>query len=163
MLMRAVVAKITPNVWDIVQLSMPITLQLYIGFWQKKMSFKRYWHEDYIVKIERINYRIYSCIMCTFFSQILPLKSRCTLYTEPFVFIWGNLHNTKTAKLNNSQFYVTSRNKSRQKVCLALYITSVHIRQCQWHQSSVMQLVYDHDWKSVALSLVFPWHSKIFI
>ena len=28
----AVVAKITVNVWDIVQLSMPITLQLYIGF-----------------------------------------------------------------------------------------------------------------------------------
>ena len=32
---------------------------------------------------------IYLCIMCTFFSQILPLKSRCTLlvYKELFVFI----------------------------------------------------------------------------
>ena len=72
--------------------------------------------------------------MHTFFSQILPLKSRCTLYMEPFVFMLGNLHNnTKSAKSNNSQFYATSRNKSRQKVCLALYITSVHV--CQWHQS----------------------------
>ena len=69
-----------------------------------------------------------------FFSQIFPLKSRCALYTEPFVFMLGNLHNnTKSPKSNNSQFYATSRNKSRQKVCLALYITSVHIRQ--WHQS----------------------------
>ena len=33
------------------------------------------------------------------------------------------------------QSYATSRNKSRQKVCLALYITSVSVRQCQWHQS----------------------------
>ena len=30
MLMWAVVAKITANVWDIVQLSMPITLQLFL-------------------------------------------------------------------------------------------------------------------------------------
>ena len=72
--------------------------------------------------------------MHTLFSQILPLKSSCILYTEPFVFILGNLHNsTKGAKLNNSQFYATSRNKSRQKVCLALYITSVQVPQ--WHQS----------------------------
>ena len=72
--------------------------------------------------------------MHTFFSQILPLKSRCTFYTEPFVFTLGNLHiNTKSAKSNNSQFYATSRNKSRQKVCLALYSTSVHVSQ--WHQS----------------------------
>ena len=28
-----------------------------------------------------------------------------------------------------------SRNKSRQKVCLALYITSVHIRRWHLHQS----------------------------
>ena len=81
------------------------------------------------------HYRIYPCIMRTFFSQILPLKSRCAIYTELFVFMLGNLHNnTKSAKLNNSQFYATSRNKSRQKVCLALYITpditSVHICQC---------------------------------
>ena len=67
--------------------------------------------------------------MRTFFSQIWPLKSKCALYTEPFVFTLGNLHNnTKSAKSNNSQFYATSRNKSRQKVCLALYITSVHVR-----------------------------------
>ena len=79
-------------------------------------------------------YHIYPSIMRTFFSQILPPKSRCTLYTEPFVFMLGNLHNnTKSAKSNNSQFYATSRNKSRQKVCLALYSTSVHVRQ--WHQS----------------------------
>ena len=75
--------------------------------------------------------------MRTFFSQILPLKSRCAIYTdytEPFVFMLGNLHNnTKSAKSNSFQFYATSRNKSRQKVFLALYITSVHIRQC--HQS----------------------------
>ena len=70
--------------------------------------------------------------MRTFFSQILPLKSRCALYTEPFVFMLGNLHNnTKSAKSNNSQFYATSRNKLRQKVCLALNITLVHVRQ--WH------------------------------
>ena len=79
-------------------------------------------------------YRIYLCIMHTFFSQILPLKLRCTLYTESFVFMLGHLHNnTKSAKSNNSQFYVTNTNKSRQKVCLALYITSVHVRP--WHQS----------------------------
>ena len=86
---------------------------------------------------KRISYRIYPCIMRTFFTQILPLKSRCTLYTEPFVFIEGNLHNnTKSAQPNNSQFYVLNcRNKSRQKMCLALYITSIHVRQCQWHQS----------------------------
>ena len=76
----------------------------------------------------KIQYRIYPCIMHTFFSQILPLKSRCALYTEPFVFLLGNLrNNTKSAKSNKSQFYATSRNKSRQKVCLALYITSVHV------------------------------------
>ena len=72
--------------------------------------------------------------MCTFFSQILPPKLRCALYTEPFVFMLGNLHNnTKSAKSNSFQFYATSRNKSRQKVFLAFYITSVHVRQ--WHQS----------------------------
>ena len=81
-------------------------------------------------------YRIYPCIMRIFFTQILPLKLRCALYTEPFAFIGGNLHNnTKSAKSNNSQFYATSRNKSRKKVCLALYTTSVHIRQYKWHQS----------------------------
>ena len=80
------------------------------------------------------NHHIYPCIMRSFFSQILPLKSRCALYMIPFVFMLGNLHNnTKSAKLNNSQFYATSRNKSQQKVCPALYITSVHV--CQWHQS----------------------------
>ena len=106
-------------------------------------------------------YRIYPCVMRTFFTQNLPLKLRCALYTEPFAFIGGNLHNnTKSAKSNNSQFYATSRNKSRKKVCLALYTTSVHIRQYKWHQSSVMQLVYDHDWKFVAFSRVFRWHSK---
>ena len=75
--------------------------------------------------------------MRTFFSQILPLKLRCAIYmdyTEPFVFMLGNLHNnTKSAKSNSFQFYATSRNKSRQKVFLALYITSVHVHQC--HQS----------------------------
>ena len=61
-------------------------------------------------------YRIYPCIMHTFFSQILPLKQRYELYTDPFVFMLGTLHNnTKSAKSNNSQFYATSRNKSRQK------------------------------------------------
>ena len=72
--------------------------------------------------------------MRTFFSQILSPKSRCALYTEPFVFMLGNLHNnTKSAKSNSFQFYATTRNKSRQNVCLALYKTSVHVRQ--WHQS----------------------------
>ena len=72
--------------------------------------------------------------MHTFFSQILPPKSRCALYREPFVFMLGNLHNkTKGAKSNSFQFYASSRNKSRQKVCLVLYITSVHV--LQWHQS----------------------------
>ena len=93
----------------------------------------------YLVLCDLCTYRIYPCIMCTFFTQILPLKSRYALYTEPFVFVGGNLHNnTKSAKSNNSQnFYATSRNKSRQKVCLALYITSVHVHQ--------YQLVYNHD------------------
>ena len=76
----------------------------------------------------KIQYRVNPCIVRTFFSQILPLKSRCALYKEPFVFLLGNLrNNTKSAKSNKSQFYATSRNKSRQKVCLALYITSVHV------------------------------------
>ena len=53
---------------------------------------------------------------------------------EHFVFMLSNLHNnTKSAKSSNSQFYATSRTQSRQKVCLALYITSVHVRQ--WHPS----------------------------
>ena len=92
------------------------------------------WSKPPLKLPQLINYRIYPRIMRTFFSQILPLKSRCALYTEPFVFMLGNLHNnTKSAKSNNSQFYATSRNKSRQKVCLALYSTSVHVRQ--WHQS----------------------------
>ena len=48
-----------------------------------------------------------------FLSQILPLKSRCALYTEPFVFIHvgGNLHNIKNTKSNNLQFYEARRNK----------------------------------------------------
>ena len=80
------------------------------------------------------NYRIYPCIVRTFFSKFLPPKSRCALYMVTFVFMLGNLHNnTKSAKLNSFQFYTTSRNKSRQKIFLALYITSVHVRQ--WHQS----------------------------
>ena len=67
-------------------------------------------------------------------TRTLPPKSRCALYTEPFVFMLGNLHNnTKSAKSNSFQFYATTRNKSRQNVCLALYKTSVHVRQ--WHQS----------------------------
>ena len=89
---------------------------------------------DFHAKGVNLGYCIYPCIMRTFFSQILPPKSRCTLYTEPFVFMLGNLYNnTKSAKSNSFQFYATSRNKSRQKVFLALYITSVHVRQ--WHQS----------------------------
>ena len=36
----AVTAKITANVWDIVQLSTSITLQLYIGFSQKRRPLK---------------------------------------------------------------------------------------------------------------------------
>ena len=38
-------------------------------------------------KQNKTKYRIYPCIMHTFFSQILSLKSRCALYTEPFVFM----------------------------------------------------------------------------
>ena len=92
-------------------------------------------------------------------TEILPPKSRCALYTEPFVFMFGNLHNkTKSTKSNNSQFYVTSRNKSRKKVCLALCIISVHFRQ--YSAASVMQLVYDHDWKYVAFSRLFRWQGK---
>ena len=68
--------------------------------------------------------------MRTFFSQILTPKSRCALYTEHSVFMLGNLHNnTKSAKSNSFQFYAASRNKSRQKACLALYITSIYVRQ----------------------------------
>ena len=101
------------------------------------------WDFDFLVgastrfgRSVRFNRRvhIYPCIMRTFFSQILPPKSRCALYTEPFVFMLGNLYNnTKSAKSNSFQFYATRRNKSSQKACLALYITSVHVRQ--WHQS----------------------------
>ena len=84
--------------------------------------------DDWSKLRQLINYRIYPRIMRTFFSQILPLKSRCALYTEPSVFMLGNLHNnTKSAKSNNSQFYATSRNKSRQKVCLVLYSTSTSV------------------------------------
>ena len=77
---------------------------------------------------------VYNAQPPLFSHKILALKSRCTLYMEPFVFIEGNLqNNTKSAKSNNSQFYATSRNKSRQKVCLA----SFHIRQCQCRASSI--------------------------
>ena len=69
-----------------------------------------------------------------FFTNFASKIKVHIIHTEPFVFMLGNLHNnTKSAKLNNSQFYATSRNKSRQKGCLALYSTSVHVRQ--WHQS----------------------------
>ena len=84
--------------------------------------------------MSRFEYRIYLCIMRTFLSQILPSKSRWALYTEPSVFMFGNLHNNaKSVKSNSFQFYAASRNKSRQKVCLALYITSGYVRQ--GHQS----------------------------
>ena len=67
-----------------------------------------------------------------FFLTNFASKIEKRIYTEPFVFMLGNLHNnTKSAKSNSFQFYATSRNKSRQKVCLALYITSVHVRQWQ--------------------------------
>ena len=104
-------------------------------------------------------YRIYLCIMCTFFSQILPLKSRCALYLEPFVFIWGNLHNnTKNTTWNDSQFYEARRNKSRQKVFQALYITSLFSP----HPSLSIRVshVYDHDWKSFVFSRVFRWQNN---
>ena len=79
-----------------------------------------------------------------FFFTNLPLKWRCALYTEPFVFMLGNLHNnTKSVKSNISQFYATKRNKSRQKVCLALYSTSVHVRQ--WHQSCNLFMITTED------------------
>ena len=69
-------------------------------------------HVRYICIKPGQHYRIYSCIMRTFFSQIWPLKSRCALYTEPFVFMLGNLHNnTKSAKWNNSQFYAINQDK----------------------------------------------------
>ena len=81
-----------------------------------------------------------------FFFTNFASKIEMRIIPVPFVFMLGNLHNnTKSAKLNSFQFYATSRNRSRQKVCLALYITS---------------LVYDHDWKSVAFSPVFRWQSK---
>ena len=99
--------------------------------------------------------------MHTFFSQILPPKSRCALYTEPFAFMFGNLHNnTKSAKSNSFQFYATIRNKSRQKLCPACYITSVHVRQ--WHQScnlftiTIKNLLHFLEY----FRLVFQWQSK---
>ena len=49
---------------------------------------------------------------------------------EPFVFIYrDNLHNTKITKSNNSQ---ARRNKSKQIICLDLYIISVHVHLYQF-------------------------------
>ena len=64
-----------------------------------------------------------------FFLTNLASKIEMSIIHGNFCFhVTGNLHNnTKSAKSNNSQFYAISRNKSRQKVCLALFITSVHI------------------------------------
>ena len=67
-----------------------------------------------------------------FFLTNFASKIEMRIIHEPFVFMLGNMNNTKSAKSNNSQSYATSRNKSRQKICLALYITSVHVHQ--WHQ-----------------------------
>ena len=93
----------------------------------------------------KIAYRIYPCIICTFFSQILPPKSRCALYTELFVFMLGNLHNnTKSAKSNSFNFMQQVEINQDRSLSVA----------------SVMQLVYDYNWKPVALSRVFQWQSK---
>ena len=45
---------------------------------------------DKLTGVERVNsdYHFYPCIMHTFLSQSLPLKSRCALYMAPFVFIF---------------------------------------------------------------------------
>ena len=54
-------------------------------------------------------------------------------------------------------FYKARRNKSRQKVCPSLYITSVHVHQ--WHQTTSHSFavlhVHDHNWKSAGFSWVF--------
>ena len=54
-------------------------------------------------------------------------------------------------------------NKSRQKVCLSLYIISVHVHQ--WPQvyshSFRVSHVHDHDWKSVAFSRVSRWQNNL--
>ena len=76
-------------------------------------------------------YRIYSCIMRTFFAQMLLFKSRCALCMDPFVFIQSSFHNnTKNAKSNNSQFYKAwSLNQEKVNIWLASYITSVNVHQ----------------------------------
>ena len=45
---------------------------------------------DKLTGVERVNsdYHLYLCIMHTFLSQSLLLKSRCALYMAPFVFIF---------------------------------------------------------------------------
>ena len=68
------------------------------------------------------------CTMCTFFSQILPLKLR-----------WHIIHGTfcfhEIICITSQKSRTNSRNKSRHKACLALYITSVHMCQLHLHQS----------------------------
>ena len=97
-------------------------------------------------------YRIYSCIMRTFFAQMLPLKSRCALCTDPFVFIRSSLHNnTNNAKSNNSQFYKAwslNQEKVFAKLPTSLQLTFIS------HSVRVSQ-VYDHDRKYVVFSRNF--------
>ena len=52
-------------------------------------NYKSVWEELRVFVCQHMSYmhwqkyyRIYPCIMCTFFLQILPLKSRCALYTH---------------------------------------------------------------------------------
>ena len=55
--LETIVAKITANVWEIAQFSTLITLLVYIAFWQKNLSFKRYfktWKPHYHNKKKRL-------------------------------------------------------------------------------------------------------------
>ena len=120
--LRNVYVQANPKIESTV-IKLGCVIEVYFGKWILHM-----WSQPY-------RYRIYPCIMRTFFSQILALKSRCALYTEPFVFMLGNLHNnTKSAKSNSFQFYATSRNKSRQK-CLSSFVNHFSPRPSMADQS----------------------------
>ena len=75
----------------------------------------RHNYNDYQL-VEMFAHDYYRIHLCTFFSQILPLKFRCALCMDPFAFTRSSLH-------------IKQHSNSRKRVCLVLYIPSVNVHQ----------------------------------
>ena len=76
------------------------------------------------------------CIVHTFFSEILPLKSRCALYMEPFVFKWGDLHIIATQKIQSLTTHnFMKQGEINQNKTFVNYISNVSVHIHQWHET----------------------------